>query len=87
MCIRDRFRDLKDAYAKAAEAIKSDGILPSGETFQNALAYGISKVHRDTFHADLGIGRYMPVSYTHLDVYKRQIYRQPERPLSFPLYQ
>ena len=55
----EMFRDLKDAYAKAAASIKADGILPNGETLQNALAAGIPKVHRDTFHADLGIGRYM----------------------------
>ncbi len=37
------FLDIKDAYAKAADANRADGILPSGETLQNALASGIQR--------------------------------------------
>ena len=55
---KDMFADIKVAYAKAAEAISADLTIPSGEVFQNLLKYGIEKVHRDTFHAGLGIGRY-----------------------------
>ncbi len=54
----DMFRDLKVAYGKAAQDIGADGIIPSGEVFQALLASGIEKVHRDTFHASLGLGRY-----------------------------
>lgn len=55
---RDMFADLKKAYAMAAEKISADGMIPSGEMFQYMLANGFEKVHRDTFHARLGAGRY-----------------------------
>lgn len=54
----DMFRDIQIAYQKAAEDIHADGIIPSGEVFQALLAGGIEKVHRDTFHASRGLGRY-----------------------------
>ena len=45
-----------------------------------ALAYGLDKAHKDMKIAvfDLGGGTFdisIPVSYTHLDVYKRQYYK------------
>lgn len=52
------FADVKAAYEKAAAAINAEGIIPSGEVFQSLLSNGIEKVHRDTFHASLGLGRY-----------------------------
>lgn len=52
------FADIEKAYALAAEKIGADGIIPSGLLFQNMLAGGFEKVHRDTFHATLGAGRY-----------------------------
>lgn len=55
---KDMFHDIQNAYQKAAEDIHADGIIPSGEVFQALLASGIEKVHRDTFHASLGLGRY-----------------------------
>lgn len=55
---RAMFADLKKAYALAAEKIGADGIIPSGELFQYMLANGFEKVHRDTFHAGKGAGRY-----------------------------
>lgn len=55
----DMFADLKKSYDMAAEAIDADGILPCGKAFQNALNSGIIKLHRDTFHAEYGIGRYI----------------------------
>ena len=54
----DMFKDVKASYEKAAEAIDADFIIPSGEVFQRLIANGIEKVHRDTYHASLGIGRY-----------------------------
>ena len=54
----DMFHDLALAYEKAASAIRADGIIPSGEAFQELIALGVPKVHRDTFHASLGLGRY-----------------------------
>lgn len=54
----DMFRDIENAYKKAAEAINAHFIIPSGKLFQELIAAGIEKIHRDTFHADFGIGRY-----------------------------
>ena len=50
--------DIKKSYQLAAEAIHADGIIPSGEVMYEMVKCGIPKVHRDTFHASLGIGRY-----------------------------
>lgn len=47
------------ANEEAAELIEANGIIRSGEFMMRALDNGIKKVHRDTFHADLGIGRYL----------------------------
>lgn len=55
---KDMFNDIADAYKKAAADIGTDLIIPSGELFQKLISSGIEKVHRDTFHADSGIGRY-----------------------------
>ena len=55
---KDMFNDLKQAYAQAAQDEMLDGIIPSGEVLQALLRNGIEKVHRDTFHASLGLGRY-----------------------------
>lgn len=54
----DMFRDIKVSYEQAARDIDADFIIPSGEVFQELLAAGIETVHRDTFHAHRGIGRY-----------------------------
>ena len=50
--------DIKAAYIEAASRIEADGIIPSGEMLASLLAVGIPRVHRDTFHASLGLGRY-----------------------------
>lgn len=54
----DMFNDIKATYEKAAKEINADFIIPSGEIFQKLIEAGIEKVHRDTFHASLGLGRY-----------------------------
>ena len=54
----DMFNDIKKSYEKAAKAIDADLVIPSGELFQKLIASGIEKVHRDTFHATCGLGRY-----------------------------
>ncbi len=51
------YRDLRDAYDKAAEAIGGARLLPCGEAFIRLYRRGI-KHHRDTFHASYGLGRY-----------------------------
>lgn len=50
--------DIKVAYAKAAEAVDAYMTIPSGELFMAMSDSGIEKLHRDTFHATLGLGRY-----------------------------
>jgi len=54
----DMFKDIEASYEKAAEKINADLVIPSGKVFQKLIESGIDKVHRDTFHASLGIGRY-----------------------------
>lgn len=54
----DMFNAVQASYEKAAKSIAADFIIPSGELFCSLIASGIKKVHRDTFHASLGIGRY-----------------------------
>ncbi len=48
-----------DSYAKAAQAIQADGIIPCGKAMMQAVKMGIEKIHRDTFHASKGAGRYL----------------------------
>lgn len=47
------------AYAKAAEIVKADGIIPSGHGMLALNRAQDAPVHRDTFHAGLGAPRYM----------------------------
>ena len=53
----EMFAAVEDAYAFAAQAIGADGIIPSGKLFRSLLDNGIEKIHRDTYHASLGLGR------------------------------
>lgn len=53
----EMFAEVKKCYAKAAEEVMADGIIPCGTAFLHALQMGVSKIHRDTFHASLGLGR------------------------------
>ena len=55
---KDMLRDIVAAGKQAADAIKADYIIPSGEVFGAMLESGVKKVHRDTFHANFGVGRY-----------------------------
>lgn len=55
---RQMLTDIVGAYQKAAEHIKADYMIPAGEVFGAMLENGIPKIHRDTFHASLGLGRY-----------------------------
>ena len=45
-------------YSLAKEMINADGLIPSGEMLGLLLKSGITPIHRDTFHASYGIGRY-----------------------------
>ncbi|MBE7060589.1 MAG: DUF4886 domain-containing protein [Ruminococcaceae bacterium] len=53
----DMHKDIKAAYALAAKRIEADGVIPSGELMFNLCKAG-HKMHRDTFHASYGLGRY-----------------------------
>lgn len=55
---RDMLSDIMQSYRKAAENIHAYVIISSGELFDRLLQSGVEKVHRDTFHASLGLGRY-----------------------------
>ena len=55
---REMLRDIVSAYQRAAEHIGADLVIPSGEVFGAMLEAGIETVHRDSFHASLGLGRY-----------------------------
>jgi len=50
--------DIKKAYHGICEELDLDGFIPCGELFGKLLESGIAKIHRDTFHASLGLGRY-----------------------------
>ena len=50
--------DVTNAYQTAAQRIGADAMIPAGEVFDAMLENGIEKIHRDTFHASLGLGRY-----------------------------
>ena len=68
----EMYRDLHAAYAQAAHDIQADGILPCG-TLLMQLADCALTVHRDTFHASYGLGRYALAlvwlrALTHADV-------------------
>lgn len=54
----EMFKAAEAAYKKAAEEISADFLIPSGTVFQKLLEAGIEKVHRDSFHASYGLGRY-----------------------------
>ncbi len=53
----EMYADIHASYAQAAEEINAD-IIPSGTLFMHLIKNGIPTVHRDTFHASLGLGRY-----------------------------
>ena len=55
----EMFAAIKSSYEKATKLINADGIIPSGEVLLKARELGITNIHRDTYHASLGIGRYI----------------------------
>ena len=52
------FADIEKAYQLCSDTIGADGIIPCGKLMMTLLDKGIEKVHRDTFHASLGLGRF-----------------------------
>ena len=55
---KEMFHDVKAAYEQAKRTIQAEGIIPSGACMQHLLENGLKTVHRDAFHADLGVARY-----------------------------
>ena len=53
----DMLRDVAASYEKAANDIGAKGIIPSGKVMY-ALHRRIPLIHRDTFHASFGVGRF-----------------------------
>lgn len=54
---QDMFAAVEKAYAQAAADIRADGIIPSGQLLLS-LSEKIGAVHRDSYHASLGAGRF-----------------------------
>ena len=54
----DMYHAIRDAYEIAAKAIHADGIIPCGDVMYLLAENYDDPVHRDTFHASLGLGRY-----------------------------
>ena len=52
------FENICNAYDNAYKLINADGIIPCGKAMYKGVELGL-KVHRDTFHASLGLGRYI----------------------------
>lgn len=52
------FADVEKAYEKMVATVDADGVIPSGKMMQLLHRNGIEKLHRDTFHATKGLGRY-----------------------------
>ena len=55
----EMFAAVEAAYDQAAMLIAADGIIPAGKAMLTAAHTGIEKIHRDTYHASLGAGRYL----------------------------
>jgi len=57
------FEAIKKNYWQMFDDTLADGLIPNGEAmftlWQRKEQYGIESVHRDGFHADYGIGRYL----------------------------
>ncbi|MCQ2479981.1 MAG: DUF4886 domain-containing protein, partial [Clostridia bacterium] len=54
---KEMFEKIKESYGRAFKSCGADGIIPSGQVFENLAEKGF-RCHRDTFHATLGAGRY-----------------------------
>lgn len=55
---KEMFSAICASYSKAAQNINADGIIPCGQAMLRAVESGV-KIHRDTFHASFGAGRYL----------------------------
>lgn len=53
------YEKIQQCYEKCYLAAHADGMIPSGRAFKTALELGISSIYRDSFHAKLGVGRFI----------------------------
>ena len=54
----EMFAQVEKAYEKAYKMISADGLIPAGKAMLQRSKAGLP-VHRDTYHANLGAGRYL----------------------------
>lgn len=54
---KDMYKDISESYVKASSDIGGAPVIPSGRAFEELFEHGVTGLHRDTFHASLGIGR------------------------------
>jgi hypothetical protein len=54
----EMYSDIEHSYEIAAKRIGADGIIHSGKAVIDGINLGL-KVHRDSFHASLAVGRYL----------------------------
>ena len=55
----EMFAAVEECYDAAAKLVEADGIIPAGKAMLTAAKTGIDQIHRDTYHASLGAGRYL----------------------------
>lgn len=73
----EMFPAIKDCYMEMAKNTRAWGIIPNGEAmytlWQRRADYGIEAVHRDGFHANLGVGRYLLALTTYATLSGRDV--------------
>lgn len=52
----DMFAEVEKCYARAAEEIDADGIIPAGKAMLKLYEYGLKNIHSDSIHASAGVG-------------------------------
>ena len=54
----EMYAAVKNSYERALNEVKADGIIRCGAAMMEAINRGLT-IHKDTFHASVGAGRYM----------------------------
>ena len=66
--------DIVKVNSEIAVLIEAEKIIPSGELFGILAQKGMKGIHRDTFHASLGLGRYALGLLWYRTITKKQIF-------------
>ena len=76
MCIRDRAYEGRLVTRPIEESMLEPSWKPSGDVYKRQVYNSLNTEDYDSFfkYVDSRLARAMTVSYTHLDVYKRQNY-------------